>query len=239
MAVQKTDIVELDESDLNVGRVMEKTEPVVITSKTVVVVPNHYNAVLYVDGQIEGKLKSGAKKKVKKLLGAEKIGKLFSVLYISKNKLPLLPWGSGNLPIEYPQFKGECIKVGANGTFTAEIKDPIAFYDCIKRKKDGILSIDEVKSRVISEFRTCISGILSEIFIEAIEPIFDTDFMIDELTRRINRRVCGAYAPNLAGVYFKKASVTGICVCEEDKIAFLEKYNNSFGRNVERKYKNE
>ena len=52
-------------------------------------------------------------------------------------------------------------------------------------------------------------------------------FMIDELERRINAAVCGKDAEKLAGVFFESAAVTDICVSEEDRIAFLEKYEKN------------
>ena len=226
MASNTPDIIEIGEKDINVGRVMEKTEPVLITPNMLITVPAHYFAIPYVDGEPFDKIRSGAKKKLRKSIGADKDGKSISVLYVNQNKLSTLPWGSGNLPIAYERFGGATLRVGAGGTFTASIKDPKAFYDSLGRKY-GVLNLDEVKSRIISAFRNSISGILTELFIEAGEPVFNTDFMIDELERRINEKVCEKDADSLAGIFFESASVSDICVCEEDKIAFLEKYEKN------------
>ena len=223
MPSKTPEIVEISEKDMNVGRVMEKTEPTIITPKMLITVPEHYYAIPYVDGEPLTKIKACSKKKLSKFIGSDKSGKVLSVLFINKSKINTLPWGSGNLPITYQQFGGAKIRVGAGGTFSARIKNHKAFYDSLGRKY-GALNSDEVKSRMISAFRNSISGILTELFVEAHEPVFDSDFMIDELERRINERVCNKDSEELTGVFFESATVTDICVCEEDKIAFLEMY---------------
>ncbi|MBQ9691587.1 MAG: SPFH domain-containing protein [Clostridia bacterium] len=226
MASKTPVIIEISEKDINVGRVMEKTEPAVVTPNMLITVPAHHFAIPYVDGEPFEKIRSCSKKKLRKFIGSDKEGKTVSVLYVSQKKLNTLPWGSGNLPIVYERFGGAKLRVGAGGTFTARIKDPKAFYDSLGRKY-GVLTSDEVKRRIIAAFRNSISGILTELFIEAGEPVFNTDFMIDELERRINAAVCGKDAEKLAGVFFESAAVTDICVSEEDRIAFLEKYEKN------------
>ena len=141
MAAVKAEIIEIGEIDINVGRVMEKTEPVTITPNMLITVPAHYYAIPYVDGEPMKRIKSCQKKKLKKFVGADKTGRSVSVPYISKNKINTLPWGSGNLPIKYERFGGAIIRVGANGTFLAEIRDPKAFYDSLGRKY-GQLNMD-------------------------------------------------------------------------------------------------
>ena len=226
MAVGKNEIIEIGESDINMGRMMEKTEPLIVTQNMLITVPERYYAIPYVDGKRLEKIGPCQKKKLKKFIGSDKVGKSVSVLYVSKTKLNTLPWGGGNLPITYEQFGGFKLKVGANGTFLCDIVNPPAFYESLGREY-GVLNIDEVKSRTISAFRACISGIVVQLFEEAGEPIFETEFLIDELNRRINGRVCNKKAPNLPGAFFKSATVTAICVSEEDKAAFLEFYEKN------------
>ena len=226
MAAEKPVIIEIGEADINVGRIMEKTEPFILTPKTLITVPERYYAVPYVDGKRLEKISPCQKKKLKNFIGSDKVGKSVSILYVSKTKLNTLPWGSGNLPVTYEQFGGTKLKVGANGTFLCEINNPSAFYESLDREY-GPLNIDEVKSRVISAFRACISDIVVQLFCEAGEPVFETEFMIDELNRRINNAVCNKKAPNLSGVFFKSATVTAICVSEEDKAAFLDYYEKN------------
>lgn len=226
MAAEKLEIIEIGEADINVGRIMEKTEPFIVTPKMLITVPEHYYAVPYVEGKRLEKINPCQKKKLKKFIGSDKVGKSVSILYISKTKLNTLPWGSGNLPVTYEQFGGAKLKVGANGTFLCEIINPPAFYESLGREY-GALNIDEVKSRMISAFRACISEIVVQIFEDAGEPVFETEFMIDELNRRINNRVCNKKAPNLPGAFFNSATVTAICVSEEDKAAFLDFYEKN------------
>ena len=226
MAAKTSVVIGIGEKDINVGRVMEKTEPVTVEPKMLITVPDHYFAIPYVDSQPLGKIKTCSRKKLEKFIGKDKLGMNLSVLYVNKNKINTLPWGSGNLPVVYEQFGGAKLRVGASGTFSAQITDHKAFYDSLGRKY-GVLNLDEVKSRIISAFRNSISDIIMEFFVEAVEPVFETDFMIDELERRINERVCGKLAKKLPGVFFESATVTDICVCEEDKVAFLEMYNKN------------
>jgi membrane protease subunit (stomatin/prohibitin family) len=226
MAAVEAEIIEIGEIDINVGRVMEITEPVTITPNMLITVPAHYYGVPYVDGEPMKRIKSCQKKKLSKFIGADKTGKSVSVLYVSKNKINTLPWGSGNLPIKYERFGGATIRVGANGTFLAEIREPDAFYDSLGRKY-GQLNMDEVKSRIISSFRKSISDILSELFVEAGEPVFETEFMIDELDRRINARVCEKPSDELPGVYFVSSSVMDIRISEADKNTFMDIYEKN------------
>lgn len=226
MAAKTSVVIGIGEKDINVGRVMEKTEPVTVEPKMLITVPEHYFAIPYVDSQPLEKIKTCSRKKLANFIGKDKVGMNLSVLYVNKSKINTLPWGSGNLPVVYEQFGGAKLRVGASGTFSAQISDHMAFYDSLGRKY-GVLNLDEVKSRMISAFRNSISEIITEFFVEAGEPVFETDFMIDELERRINERVCGKNAAKLAGVFFESATVTDICVCEEDKVAFLEIYNKN------------
>ena len=58
MAAVKAEIIEIGEIDINVGRVMEKTEPVTITPNMLITVPAHYYAIPYVDGEPMKRIKS-------------------------------------------------------------------------------------------------------------------------------------------------------------------------------------
>ena len=229
MAKKNIDLITLDARDLNTGRMMEKTEPCELTSNHYLTVPDNYYADIYIDGCLIKKLKPCVKKNVKKLIGAEHVGKLISVLFVNKRPLNDMSWGIGNLPIHYKNFGDVCIKVGANGFFRAEIADNELFYDSFDREF-GNLNLTETSSTITADFRDMASQILLDIFNEAIQPIFDTDFLISEVEIRLNRQLCGKTFDSLHGVVFKSITVSSICVCEEDVREFKEKFLNTRAR---------
>lgn len=222
MAKKNIECISLDARDLNTGRIMEKTEPCELTGNLYLTVPDNYYADIYIDGSLIKKLKPCVRKNIKKLIGAEHIGKMISVLYVNRRPLNDMSWGIGNLPMHYKNFGDACIKVGANGFFKSEITDCEAFYDFFDREC-GILNLTETASVITSEFRDMASRILLDIFDEAIQPIFDTDFLITEVEIRLNKQLCNKTLESLPGVIFKNITVSGICVCEEDVREFKER----------------
>ena len=223
MAKKNVECISLDARDLNTGRIMEKTEPCELTGNLYLTVPDNYYADIYIDGLLIKKIRPCVKKNIKKLIGAEHIGRTISVLYVNRRPLNDMSWGIGNLPMHYKNFGDVCIKVGANGFFKAELADCEAFYDSFDREF-GILNLTETSSTVISEFRDMASKILLDIFNEAIQPIFDTDFLITEVEIRLNRQLCEKEFDTLPGIIFKNITVSDICVCEEDVREFREKF---------------
>lgn len=224
MAKRNIDLISIDARDLNTGRMMEKTEPCELTGNHYLTVPDNYYADIYIDGCLIKKLKPCVKKNIKKMIGAEHVGKMISVLYVNRRPLNDMSWGIGNLPIHYKNFGDVCIKVGANGFFKAEITDNEAFYASFEREF-GNLNLTETSSVITSGFRDMASKILLDIFNEAIQPIFDTDFLISEVEIRLNKQLCGTPCPALHGITFKSISVSSICVCEEDVREFRERFS--------------
>jgi len=223
MAKKNVECISIGARDLNTGRVMEKTEPCELTSNLYLTVPDNYYADIYIDGCLIKKVKPCVKKNIKKLIGAEHVGKLISVLYVNRRPLNDMSWGIGNLPMHYKNFGDVCIKVGANGFFRAEMTDNEAFYDSFDREF-GTLNLTETSSTITAEFRNMASKILLDIFDEAIQPIFDTDFLITEVEIRLNKQLCNKSFDTLLGVKFKSITVSDICVCEEDVREFRERF---------------
>ena len=218
--------ISIDAKEINVSRVMERTAPRTMDNSLCVSVPDNYSATVYVDGAIAKRIKPCSKKKLKKYVGSDKTGKQISILYINRKPLTTMSWGVGNLPIKYDFLDGMCIKVGANGTFLAQMTDPEAFFEFCGAR-NGSLSLTETVSRITAAFREHASLVLTGLFKEAIEPVFDTEFLLSEMDRRINSVICEKELKNIPGIVFKTAAVTGICVCEEDIRAYRERFINS------------
>lgn len=231
MTRKNIELISLDARDLNTGRVMEKTEPRELTGNLYLSVPDGYYADIYIDGVLMKKVRPCVKKSIKKLTGAEHLGKQISVLFVNRRPLNDMSWGIGNLPMHYKNFGDACIKVGANGFFRAEITDNEVFYDSFEREF-GSLNLTETASAITSAFRDMASRILLDIFDEAIQPIFDTDFLITEVEIRLNRQLCNTEFNALKGVAFRRITVSGICVCEEDVREFREKFTAQSGKHA-------
>ena len=216
--------IEIAERDINSGRMMEKFPDTVIYADTLISVPVNYYAEVKVGDGNTVTVKSCQKKKLIKLVGGDKVGKKVSVLYVNRKKLTTMSWGIGSLPIKYDFLGGATINVGANGNFLAEIVDAGELYTAMQSENETV-DITEVISIITAAFRSCASKILVEMFNEAIEPIFQTDFLVSELYRRLNERICNKKLKILPGVVFKWATVAGIRVREEDKNALLARYS--------------
>lgn len=223
MSDKVTDIVSIDEKDINSGRIMEKTSEYVLTQNTVITVPSNYYALIMTeDGNIT-KVKTCFKKKLLRYVSSDNVGKRLSALYVSSRALTSMSWGIGSLPIKYEFLDNATLNVGASGTLLPEIVDAVAFYNAFGRS-EGTLNLTECAGYITSSFRVCASKILVEMFNEASQPIFETSFLVSEMGRRINERLCGRWLENIPGVVFRTASVTSIRVNEGDKASLLEKY---------------
>lgn len=225
-------IIEIAERDINSGRMMEKFPDTVLASDMLISVPVNYYADVRVADGAPVTVKSCQKKKLVKMVGGDKVGKKVSVLFVNKRKLTTMSWGIGSLPIRYDFLGGAIINVGANGNVLPEIVDAGELYTAMQSENETV-DITEVISIITAAFRSCASKILVEMFNEAIEPIFQTDFLVSELHRRLNERICNRKLKILPGVIFKWATVAGIRVREEDKNALLARYsgkNQSSGR---------
>ncbi len=224
MAVKSEKIISIDECDINSGRVMEMTQRTTVVPNTFISVPSNHHAIVIVEGEPIKVVRSCVKKRLDKLLGSERMGKRTSVLYVSNRAFTAMSWGIGSLPITYKFLGDESVNVGANGTLIPTITDEYAFFKSFGRS-EGALGLTECVSAITSAFRKSASKILVELFNEAIQPIFDTDFLISEFNRRISKRLCNReLESSLPGVVFKSADVTSIRVNEEDKKAIIEKY---------------
>ena len=223
MPIVNETVVSIDERDINSGRVMEKTLDYVYAQGMLISVPTHYCAYVIPEEGETVRIKSCQKKKLSKFLPTEMLGKRFSVLYASTRKLNMMSWGIGSLPIRYEFLGDACVHVGASGTLIPSISDPVAFFKALGRL-EGTLNLTECSSAITTAFRRLASEILVELFNEASQPVFETTFMVSEMARRINERVCGVELDRVPGIIFETATVTGIRVNEADKAALVERF---------------
>ena len=223
MAAVNAQTVCIDERDINSGRIMDKTGEYIYEQGMLISVPSHYQAYIIPEEGEPVKVMACQKKKLSRFLPSDAIGKKISVLYVTTRPLNVMSWGIGSLPIRY-SFLGEaCLHVGAGGTLLPVISEPISFFNAFG-KTEGTLSLTECASAITSSFRKLASEILVEMFNEASQPIFETSFLVSEMTRRINERICGIEHKRVPGIIFDTATVTGIRVNEEDKSALIERF---------------
>ncbi len=226
MAPNDIKLISIDERDINSGRVMEMTPITTLTEKMHITVPMNYHALIISEDKVVATVKSCLKKKLTRVLGLNFIGKELSVLYVSNRPFTAMSWGIGSLPIVYPFLDNAKVNVGASGTLVPMLVNEYAFYKEFD-KDEGMLSLTECASAITSAFRKCASAVLVEMFNEAGQPIFETEFLVSEMDRRINERYCGSELEDvIAGVVFRSANVSGIRVNEEDKAAVIEKYGS-------------
>lgn len=215
--------VSIDERDINSGRIMEKTIDYVYDADMLISVPNRYCAYIVPEQGKIVKIRTCPKRKLSKFLSSDMLGKKFSVLYVNTRKLNMMSWGIGSLQITYEFLGGASVHVGASGTLIPVIDDPVAFFKALG-KVDGTLNITECSSAITTAFRRLASEILVELFNEASQPVFETSFMVSEMERRINDRVCGMKLDRVPGIVFESATVTGIRVNESDKAAMIDRF---------------
>lgn len=219
-------LITIDERDVNSGRIMEMTSPITYSEGTQITVPSNYRALLIIEDKVIKTVRTSLKRKLIKLLPSEYIGKKVSVLYINNRPFTSMSWGIGSLSIAYDFLDGSTLNVGASGTLIAEIEDAYEFFKVFD-KDVGTVNLTECASAITAGFRRCASQVLVQMFKEADQPIFHTEFLVDELNRRINNRFCGIRIDCVVpGIVFKTATVASITVNEEDKIALIEKFGN-------------
>lgn len=218
--------ISIGERDINSERVMEMTPNVVLTEKTSITVPTNYHALIIADDKVAAEVKVCLKKNLLRIVGGELLGKSISALYVSNRQFTSMSWGIGSLPIIYPFLGNARLNVGANGTLVPSLSDEYAFYKVFD-KDDGILNLTECASAITSAFRKCASEVLVGLFNEAEQPIFETDFLVSEMQRRLNKRYCRKKLDEVMdGVMFRTATVSSIKVNEEDRKAVIEKYGS-------------
>ncbi len=219
-----SNLIKIDESDINSGHVMEKTEGVRVDKSTNIIVPNGYSAFIFSNNKAVAKCESCPKKSLKKIIGSHVVGRTVNVLYVNKRPLTDMSWGVGNLPITYTVGgKSIEIHIGASGTFLAQIYDPVEFYNQFGHES-GAVTLPEVTGRMTEALRFYAAEVILDIFKDALEPIIVTDFILDETELRLEERVCNQKPENLPGVVFVKVKVENICVREEDIDALREFY---------------
>lgn len=236
MALQSS-VIEIDTNDVNTVHMMEKTGPFNVNTGLLINVPDNYYAELYLEGELRRRIRPCTRKKVKSFLGRDSLGRELSVLYVKNRPLTEMSWGIGNLPLLYTILGKEMsVRVGANGTFVAEMTDPAAFFEFFAGKK-RVMDMAEITARITSAFREYASGVLVGLFVDAGEPIFDADFLLDETVRRLDSKICGVlHSDTLPGVIFKQVDVSSICVCEEDAVE-VRGFYREYRRSVEEKEK--
>lgn len=219
-------LITIDERDVNSGRIMEMTPSVTLSADMQITVPLNFHAYIIIDGEVVKTLRSTLKKKLVKILPSECIGKQISALYVSNRPFTAMSWGIGSLPITYDFLGGATLHVGASGTLVPIVDDPYAFFKVFARES-GTVNLTECASAITSAFRKRASQVLVQMFNEAHQPIFNTEFLISELDRRINERLCLVRVDEvMPGVIYRSATVSDILVNQEDKIAMIEKFGN-------------
>ena len=220
----KHDLITIVAGDVNSGRMLELSDSHTLTGETLITVPMNYRAEVIVDGARVATVKPCQKKKLLSLVGSEHDGKAISVLFVNRRRFNTISWGVGNLRITYGFLDNASLSVGASGTLLAELTDPAAFYTSLGIE-ERTLSMSECISIIVSAFRVCASKVLTEMFKEARQPIFSTDFLVDELDRRIKERVCNRVLEGVTpGIVFTDATVALIRVNEDDRNAFVARY---------------
>ena len=224
MADVKNDVISIDERDVNSGRILEMTQARTVNSDTLISVPAGYHAEMIIDGERIKTLKSCKEKKLLKLIGSDKEGKSISVLYVNGRSFTPMSWGVGNLAIKYDFLGGESLSVGASGSLLAKLTDAYEFYKSFG-KPFGQINIGECTSKIISLFRICASKILVGMFEEARQPIFETDFLVSEMDRRVKLQLCNRpLGEDIPGIELISANVSIIRVNEEDKNAMITRF---------------
>ena len=222
-------MITVDAGDINSGNMLEMTPELTLTPDTLITVPIGYKAELIVDGVHVATQRACQKKKLIRILGAGAEGKTFSALFVKKRRFSNISWGIGSLTIRYEFLEGFFLNVGASGTLSAEITKPVEFYRSLGLNGAGRIGVNECTSIIVSTFRVLASKILSGMFTEASQPIFETDFLVDEMHRRLAFEVCGqddaVSAPGVTpGILFSSAEVGAICVNETDKQRFIARF---------------
>lgn len=226
MANAQNDIklISIDERDINSGRVMEMTEQVIYNDAMQITVPSNHHALIICEDKVVASVKATAHKKLQKIVPIECVGKKISVLYVSNRPFNAMSWGIGSLPIVYSFLDNAKVNIGANGTLIPVMQDAYAFYKVFDID-EGMVNLTECASAISSAFRKCASEVLVEMFVEANQPIFETDFLISEMGRRLNKRFCtGEPIGVIDGIVFRSATVLSITVNELDKRAVIEKF---------------
>ncbi len=229
MASQTSNVkmIRIDERDINSGRVMEMTEPFVCSEGLQITVPANHHAYIIHEDEAVAVMKSGAHKKLPQKVLSQCVGERVSVLYVSNRPFTAMSWGIGTLPMVYTFLDSTKLNIGANGTLIPRLSDPYAFYKLFD-KEEGRVDLAECASAITSAFRRCASEVLVELFREACQPIFETEFLISEMNRRLNKRYCTEEPVDVIdGVVFCLATVQGITVNEEDKRALIEKFGRA------------
>lgn len=236
MALQSS-VIEIDINDVNAVHMMEKAGPFNVNTGLLISVPDNYYAELYLEGELRRRIRPCSRKKVKSFLGRDSLGRELMVLYVKNRPLTEMSWGIGNLPLLYTILGKEMsMRVGANGTFIAEMTDPAAFFQFFCGKKK-VMDMAEITARITAAFREYASGILVRLFVDAGEPVFDADFLLDETVRRLDFGICGIpHEDSLPGVIFRHVEVSSICICEEDALA-VRGFYREYRRSVEEKDK--
>ena len=207
-----------DTSDL----LIQISESVELTKKVRVTVPNQYEARLYIDNKLLARLAPCVEKDVLETYGKEYAGKQLKVAYYVATSITQAVWGFGNIQVNNERLK-EAYRVGTNGKFAIKIVDHTKLIKAFPNS--NIITIEEVKEKLISTIKTIGVPILAEYFSNTNTSVFEMSSLVADFRDQFEKKLQKETIFAEMGIEVSNFSVNGFHANEDD-LAMIRKRIN-------------
>lgn len=212
---RKGDIV-ISHSANGDNELLQVAEPVVLSKKVKVTVPEGFNASVTVNNDEDHlcRLDPCVELKLLERLGKTYKGKQVKIVYYPKSASTIRAgWGIGGLHVRNDKLLQD-YTVGANGSFTVEIDNYKALLYAFPDKKSVML--DDVKGKISSSFNERAKKILADYFANDNVSVFEINTYIQDFGEKLKEAMKYNEEFSKYGVKLDTVNVAGFYVPEDD-----------------------
>ena len=212
---QKGDVV-ISHRVYDKNELIQVAEPVVLSKKVKVTVPEGFNAAVTVNNDKDHlcRLDPCVELKLLERLGKTYKGKQVKIVYYPESVGTIRAgWGIGGLHVRNDKLLQD-YTVGANGSFTVEIDNYKALMHEFPDKKS--VTLDDVKGKISSSFNERAKKILADYFANDNVSVFEINTYIQDFSEKLKEAMKYNEDFSKYGVKLDTVNVAGFYVPEED-----------------------
>lgn len=200
---------------------MQISEEFVIDKKALVTVPHGYKAYAIVDEKPIIRLEPGSEQRILESSKSFK-NKHCKIAFIYEDADYAMNWGFGNIHVNNERLK-EAYRIGANGTYTIKIKDPIKVSKVFKGK--AVITSADLREKSIELVKNIGTSVLGTYFANTNISVFEISGQLMEIRNKLLDALKKESAFEHMGVTLEDLVVSGIHVNEDDINLIRERIN--------------
>ena len=203
--------------------VLEYSKEITLTKDVRIDVPNGYEAYFGCNEEFVSKLERNRNARLLDLVGKEFKGKLIKVAYVRKTKLPLEPWGFGQVRVKNTKLN-VTYNVGLNGKYQLEVTSPVKLIKTFPNKDS--ITFEMIKEKTKPYLEPVARPVLASYFDKHDLSIFEVESHIEEIRKEIVEALTKEDIFKDLGVKLKTVTINGIHIPDEDMNMIKQMVNN-------------